>query len=301
MSLTCASPSTAINYNDNLGGGNSVHDNLIFNSCRESGDHGITGLTRIALTIEGPINSWDRMPFLTDVLGKPSYDPLPNVSKLGLSSYLCAFRSFTPTTSLQTTVSSHRRFANSLQYQEAPRLLTTTTVGLGMTFIILMMFLGSSFFHISKNVFYQSDGFKVISYLKPAIHSCQMDYGGSNSRFESNLVIVLPYDGQNCLNVAPFLEDQGDVYINNTCVLTGCRSPSCDDLVTHVSQCDSRYMLTKDNHYYSPHGNATVQCGRDTYSLPDAQKKFGVEEGSTFGHLPTTAQMLSWAKELLDM
>jgi hypothetical protein len=40
-------------------------DNLIFNTCRQSGDH-------------GPINSWDRQPFLTDVRngpgGAPSYD-----------------------------------------------------------------------------------------------------------------------------------------------------------------------------------------------------------------------------------
>jgi hypothetical protein len=55
----------AINFNDMVGGGDVVSWNLLFNTCRESGDH-------------GPINSWDRQPFLTTLLdGKtPSFNPL---------------------------------------------------------------------------------------------------------------------------------------------------------------------------------------------------------------------------------
>lgn len=56
-------PRAAINFNDMLGGGDVVENNLIFNTCRESGDH-------------GPINSWDRQPFLTDLRnGTPSFEP----------------------------------------------------------------------------------------------------------------------------------------------------------------------------------------------------------------------------------
>ena len=40
------------NFNDGFGGGDVVASNLIFNTCRESGDH-------------GPINSWDRQPYVT--------------------------------------------------------------------------------------------------------------------------------------------------------------------------------------------------------------------------------------------
>ena len=47
-------PRAAININDGFGGGTVVDGNLLFNTCRESGDH-------------GPINSWDRQPFLTKV------------------------------------------------------------------------------------------------------------------------------------------------------------------------------------------------------------------------------------------
>ena len=47
-------------FNDGFGGGDEVVENVLFNTCRESADH-------------GPINSWDRQPFLTTVrTGAPS-------------------------------------------------------------------------------------------------------------------------------------------------------------------------------------------------------------------------------------
>merc|ERR1719515_497455 len=53
-------PRAGINFNDGFGGGDDVSHNLVFSTCRESGDH-------------GPFNSWDRQPFLTTVrIGKPS-------------------------------------------------------------------------------------------------------------------------------------------------------------------------------------------------------------------------------------
>jgi hypothetical protein len=53
-------PRAGINYNDGFGGGDVISENLVFSSCRESGDH-------------GPFNSWDRQPFLTTVnTGEPS-------------------------------------------------------------------------------------------------------------------------------------------------------------------------------------------------------------------------------------
>jgi hypothetical protein len=50
----CACATAMINVNDGFGGGNNITGNSIYNTCRQSGDH-------------GPINSWDRMPFLTKV------------------------------------------------------------------------------------------------------------------------------------------------------------------------------------------------------------------------------------------
>merc|ERR1719399_1424791 len=53
-------PRAGINTNDGFGGGDEIAYNLVFSTCRESGDH-------------GPFNSWDRQPFLTTVrTGQPS-------------------------------------------------------------------------------------------------------------------------------------------------------------------------------------------------------------------------------------
>merc|ERR1712100_588837 len=47
-------PRAGINFNDGFGGGDNLNTNLVFSTCRESGDH-------------GPFNSWDRQPYLTTV------------------------------------------------------------------------------------------------------------------------------------------------------------------------------------------------------------------------------------------
>merc|ERR1711957_773307 len=53
-------PRAGINFNDGFGGADELSHNLVFSSCRESGDH-------------GPFNSWDRQPYLTTVrTGEPS-------------------------------------------------------------------------------------------------------------------------------------------------------------------------------------------------------------------------------------
>lgn len=66
-------PRATINFNDMVGGGDIVERNLIFNTCRESGDH-------------GPINSWDRQPYLSDLNedGTPSFVPIRRVVAFNL-------------------------------------------------------------------------------------------------------------------------------------------------------------------------------------------------------------------------
>jgi len=63
-------PRAGINFNDGFGGANEITENLLFNQCRESSDH-------------GPFNSWDREPFLTEVLNgtaqlTPEYNTIAN-------------------------------------------------------------------------------------------------------------------------------------------------------------------------------------------------------------------------------
>lgn len=58
-------PRAGINVNDGMCGGHRIHANLIFNTCRESGDH-------------GPFNSWDRQPFAM----KNDSLPVPSVTEI---------------------------------------------------------------------------------------------------------------------------------------------------------------------------------------------------------------------------
>ena len=49
------------NMNDGFGGGDQIYENILFNTCRESSDH-------------GPINSWDRQPYMTTIrTGQPDW------------------------------------------------------------------------------------------------------------------------------------------------------------------------------------------------------------------------------------
>jgi hypothetical protein len=78
-------PRAAINLNDGFGGATNISSNLIFNQCRETGDH-------------GPINSWDRTAYISDVLtGEPSYSAAMNhithnmiIANYGSSQVRCA-------------------------------------------------------------------------------------------------------------------------------------------------------------------------------------------------------------------
>jgi len=74
-------PRAAINMDDGFGGGTVIEQNLLTNTCRESGDH-------------GPFNSWDRQPFLTEVRnGTPSIKPANNTirSNFFVSNYGAGF------------------------------------------------------------------------------------------------------------------------------------------------------------------------------------------------------------------
>lgn len=243
-------PRAAINFNDHMGGGDSVYNNVIFNTCRESGDH-------------GPINSWDRMPFLTKVAGgTPSFTPAP------------------------ITIRDNLIVAN---YGASQGVDNDD---------------GSSWFDIRSNLFYSADGFK-------------MDYGGHHSNFSDNLVIVFPYDGSNCINVADFKKGQGHSYYNNVCVSgaaeyahsSGCGSPACVNktrprpdmnVIGHVAQCDPAYTRLFNNSYYSPSSNTSMECGGKLYSIPMLQKAFNNDWMAISQVLPDANTVLKLAQNKLS-
>ena len=71
--VACTCALTMFIQNDGFGGGNHISDSLLFNSCRESSDHGM--YTAVCWAIwrywqsgtPGPFNSWDRQPYMTEI------------------------------------------------------------------------------------------------------------------------------------------------------------------------------------------------------------------------------------------
>ena len=91
---------------------------------------------------------------------------------------------------------------------------------------------------------------------------------------------------------------------------SGCGSPACAnrsrpappmDVVGHVDQCDPKRTTLARNRYYSPHGNATLQCGDGgALSIAAVQRKLGNEVGSKAAKLPTAAEALAWAEAMVE-
>ena len=75
-------PRAQININDGHGGGHMIRGNSLFNSCRESGDHGV-------------MNTWDRTPYYTDVrLGKGSPSLTPAYTNVTRNIFISNYNSF---------------------------------------------------------------------------------------------------------------------------------------------------------------------------------------------------------------
>ena len=62
-------PRAGINFNDGFGGNSVIYKNLLFNTCRESSDH-------------GPFNSWDRQLFLTSMASPDSGIMASNIDRI---------------------------------------------------------------------------------------------------------------------------------------------------------------------------------------------------------------------------
>eukprot|EP00054_Salpingoeca_dolichothecata_P029630 m.234239 g.234239 ORF g.234239 m.234239 type:complete len:949 (-) comp26517_c0_seq1:30-2876(-) len=62
-------PRAAVNVNDGFGGGLDMSENILFNTCRESSDH-------------GTFNSWDRLPYFTDVRDGTTRSSVPAVNNV---------------------------------------------------------------------------------------------------------------------------------------------------------------------------------------------------------------------------
>ena len=139
-----------------------------------------------------------------------------------------------------------------------------------------------------------------------------MDYGGSDSIFHGNVIVVRPFDGQNCANMWNFRPGHQHILYNNTCAIwqpnvTG--NPRDADMVLTQNDCGacdkdrSATPIFHDNRYYTTHGNASVNCGGPFgTTIADMQEQFPTfEVGSSFHTLPDADTVIQWARGVLGM
>eukprot|EP00537_Pseudo-nitzschia_pungens_P000096 CAMPEP_0172370382 /NCGR_PEP_ID=MMETSP1060-20121228/37386_1 /TAXON_ID=37318 /ORGANISM="Pseudo-nitzschia pungens, Strain cf. cingulata" /LENGTH=1053 /DNA_ID=CAMNT_0013095627 /DNA_START=190 /DNA_END=3351 /DNA_ORIENTATION=+ len=260
----------AINFNDMVGGGDVVEGNLIFNTCRESGDH-------------GPINSWDRQAYLTTLRDgtNPSFDPLPRIIRENLivanygasqgvdnddgSSWFHIHHNvFYDADGFKMDYGGHdsiyeQNMAISLSYRDGP------CFGMGS--------------------FKQGHG----DVLRG--NRCLVGVGkdeDSNGRRREETIY----------NVAK-LEALHKHY--------GVSKPKTwDDETLFVGMlwgsCKDSPVTLESNEYYTPDGIARIGCdGGRFYTLSELQSNFGLEVNSMVASLPDVDIVLEWARSTLGM
>lgn len=261
----------AINFNDLVGGGDVVEGNLIFNTCRESGDH-------------GPINSWDRQPFLTNLRyggAQSSFDPLPRLIR----------RNFI--------------FAN---YGASQGVDNDD---------------GSSFFHINHNLFYMADGFKMDYGGHDSRFENNMVLSFSNNggpcfnmgNFLKGHGDVLR--GNKCLiglgEIDKRSNSKHSVYSSSifgnelsytTRKLEARFSVEDKEEPPFVGRlwegCFNSHVTLTSNKYYTPDGIARIACGeRKFLNLSKVVSEFGLEENSTNQTLPGISEIIAWARSMV--
>jgi hypothetical protein len=239
-------PRAGVNFNDGFGGGTNVTDNLIFNQCRESGDH-------------GPINSWDRNAYLSDVAygpDNPSYDAAMN------------------------NVVNNMIIAN---YGSSQGFDTDD---------------GSSFYNISDNFFFMADAWKMDYGGHNFVFSNNVVYHGTNDGQNCfNSWPFLPNNGalyENNTCVLPKSTNLGNLFHGCDCpgsVINPPWSPGADNPNSECGVAFSR------NSYFTENGTATVNCGSGvTWSK---WQEGGADEGSTLSPLPTDDELFDWARAKL--
>jgi len=210
-------PRAALNFNDGFGGGDEITENLLLNTCRESSDH-------------GPWNSWDRVPYITDIrTGKPSIIPADR--------------------------HIHHNFVIGT-YNSQETIDTDD---------------GSAYYKTYSNFFAYGD------------NGLKSDFGGHDHEWREN---VIAYVG-NCFDIWSF-KGYNDAFMNNTCVIRSGYQSDCN--------LDKSWQV-HSNHIYSSSGDVKV-CGMAWKDWLKSGKTRDTD--TTVSKWPSDAQLVAWAKELLN-
>lgn len=242
------------------------------------------------------INSWDRLPYLTEVSGAPSFESVPTHVEENF-----IFANFGGSQGFDTDDgSSFYHVHHNVMYSADG--MKMDYGGHDSSFysnvVVTTPYDGQVHSHKQKNkthtprrLFYPSNPIQSIPDRK-VVHPLMVI-------LELIEVMVMPQ--QNCFDVGQFVPGHGDGYYNNTCVVLGCRNPACVDKVTSVAQCDPSIVTLHSNKYYTTNGNATVVCGGAAYTVGSgALQAKGMEKGSTAGPIPTDEEIIAFARTLIE-
>jgi hypothetical protein len=147
----------------------------------------------------------------------------------------------------------------------------------------------------------------------------KMDYGGHDSIYEENLVLASEYKA--CIGFDTFLPGHGHIVRNNQCIVgletlsslkhgdlarprdsSGRLRERVPDNIAYLGRCKDSNTMLLNNSYYTPHGNASINCwdiGFSEVSLADLQEKYGLEQGSFSTTIPPVETILEWARSIL--
>eukprot|EP00934_Nitzschia_sp_Nitz4_P006339 Nitzschia sp. Nitz4//scaffold304_size22322//19029//21871//NITZ4_008574-RA/size22322-snap-gene-0.3-mRNA-1//-1//CDS//3329547079//6329//frame0 len=245
-------PRAAINFNDIVGGGDLVEKNLIFNTCRESGDH-------------GPINSWDRQPFLTTVKDgqTPSFEPLPRLID----------RNF---------IIANYGASQGVDNDD-----------------------GSSWYQIQNNLFYSAEGFKMDYGGHDSVFEDNLvmafPYDGSRC---FNMGGFYPSHGDTFRNnqcMVGLGAKMGSGCGDPSCASPIPEPDASQETVGHLwAGCKDTPVELSGNQYYTPDGVANIDCGSSVVALEEMQQDFGLELGSSVAKLPDEDTMVEWARAKVE-
>jgi len=231
-------PRALININDGFGGANHIYQNLLFNANRETSD-------------QGPINTWDRLPFLTTVGDGVTPSLTPAYNEINHNFFICNY-------------GSNMCIDND----------------------------DGSSYYLNHHNFEVYGGHKSV-------------FGGHNKfTFSSINAYSKVYDDGRCCDIEgqppDFVPGFVDGYYNNTCI----QNPIIE-YMSH-SGCDASkpnpqtLAVAYDNRIYNANVQATVLCDDTTFTLAEWQG-FGFDQGTTVYPLPSDAEVIGWARDLLQM
>jgi hypothetical protein len=139
--------------------------------------------------------------------------------------------------------------------------------------------------------------------------ACLQVYGGHKSDFNGHQKVsfnnINAYSyvyGDGCARIFGIpMPGYNEGYYNNTCILANANDPYLTyDGTCNPSSAPTVTVTTNHNAVYAPNADVSVSiCGK-TYSMAE-WLAFNLDVGTTVGETPSTAQIIAWAAQLLNI